>query len=234
MFLHHRRTPGADSIPPQALLLKNPSSVGGEVNPSRHVVHAPVPCRPQPIKTCPVPLPWAFPESCDWMLLQPSSKASVPRFPSLIPTSRQVFGSSWPKQSSSHPKEPTVVFRLKSLQEPSESRSAPQEKKEVPHLKVEKGPAWLREASDGPLDLSDRGKPKQAPADGPPLTVQGGEKPERSPDKEVKTGSSPPVSISSPSPVMSPSLSSSSTPPVKQEEELATDLNHKVTERTSG
>ncbi|KAF3859796.1 hypothetical protein F7725_000051 [Dissostichus mawsoni] len=85
------------SLPPQALLLKNfPTLTGGEGRPSRHVLHAPVPCRPQPIQTCPATLPWHLSESSDWvsppapgtsLVVQPSQRPNPPRYPNLIPTS---------------------------------------------------------------------------------------------------------------------------------------------------
>lgn len=210
------------------------------------MLHAPVPCRPQPVKSSPVTLPWSLSESCDWvnvaaagtsMVLQPSLKPNLPCFPNLIPTSqhasprRQVFGHPWHKQSISQPpaKEPTVVFRLKSLEEHEESQIVPQEKKEIPPFKVERASAWHRETYEGPLDLSDRGKPKssQTPRDDSPLTLQDAESVQKSPDKDVKTNSSPHVQVSSPSPFILPS--SSSTPPAKQQEEDSTsDHNRKV------
>lgn len=205
------------------------------------MLHAPVPCRPQPIRSSPGTLPWSLSESCDWvnvapagpsMVLQPSSKPNLPRFPNLIPTNqhasprRQVFGHSWHKQSASQPpaKEPTVVFRLKGLPEHVES-PVPQQKKEIPQFKVERASAWPKETNEGPLDLSDRGKPKSSQtARKDSVTSQDGERVQKSPDKDVKTNPSPPAS--SPSPVI-PS-SSSSTPVKQHEEESASAHNHKV------
>ncbi|XP_031732786.1 uncharacterized protein rbbp8l isoform X1 [Anarrhichthys ocellatus] len=235
------------TIPPKALLLKNSSySIGGEVNPSRHVLHAPVPCRPQAIKSSPVSFPWPISESSDWgtaaapgtSLVQP--KPNLPRFPNLIPTSqhagplRQVFGSHWHKQSAPQPhaKEPTVVFRLRSLPEHVESQPKPQEIKESPPSKTERVSAeGLREAYDGPLDLSDQGKSKssQMARDDLPLSLHGGERVQTSPDKDGKANPSSPGMVSLPSPVFPPSCSWTSSPPVKQEEEESTsDYNHKV------
>lgn len=184
-------------------------------------------------------LPWPLSESCDWanvaaagasMVLQPSLKSNLPRYPNLIPTSqhassrRQVFGQSWHKQTAAQPhiKEPTVVFRLKSLEDHRESQSTPQEKKEVPAYKVEKASTWQREAYEGPLDLSDRAKPKsgQTPRGDSPLTVQDAETVRKSPDKDVKANLSPHVRASSSPSAVIPSLSSC-TPPVKQQEEEA-------------
>ncbi|KAM9350302.1 uncharacterized protein rbbp8l [Symphorus nematophorus] len=227
------------SIPPQALL-KN--STSGEVIPSRHVLHAPVPCRPQPIKSSLV-LPWTYSESADWvsaavpetsLVVQPSPKANLPRFPNLIPTGqhgsprRQGFGPLWHKQSASKPNatEPTVLFRLRSRSEHMESPTKAQEKKEVLPLKAEKvSGEGLKEVHEGPLDLSDRGKSKSSPSprDYPPLVLQSVQS---SPDKDVKTNPSPHGSVSSPHCVIP--ASSSSTPPGKQlEEEPTSDQKHK-------
>ncbi|XP_026189116.1 DNA endonuclease RBBP8 isoform X3 [Mastacembelus armatus] len=231
------------SVPPHPLLLKNVSSAaGGEVNHSRHVLHAPVPCRPQPIKSSPVAVPWPLSESCDWvsaaaastgLLVQSSSKKTPSQFPSIIPTnqhtspSRQVFGSPWHNQSTPHPivKEPTVVFRVRNVHEHVESQPKPQEKKEILSSKSEKISEGLRETYEGPLDLSDRGKSKsdQAPSDSA-LALQEGERAQKSPERDVKANPSAHVPVSSPSPV-APS-SCSSPPPVKEEEPIS-DLNHK-------
>ncbi|KAK2850985.1 hypothetical protein Q5P01_007261 [Channa striata] len=231
-------------ILPPALLLQNSSSSSvGEVNPSRHVLHAPVPCRPQPIKSSTVTLPWPLSESCDWVtaaaagsLLQPPSKATLSRFPNLIQTSqhagprRHSSGSAWHKQSISQSsvQEPTLVFRLKNLPENVESQSAPPEKKETLPFKTERVSTWLREGNEGPLDLSDRGKPKssQTPKDDSPLTLQGGERIQQSPEKDAKTNVCPYVPVSSPSTVIACS-SSSTTPDKQQEEEPTSDHSHK-------
>ncbi|KAF3696497.1 RBBP8 N-terminal-like protein [Channa argus] len=237
---------GLEQRPPilsHALLFKNSSSSSGaEMNPSRHVLHAPVPCRPQPIKSSPVTLPWSLSESCDWVnaaaagtMFQPSSKTNLPAFSNQMTTSQHGSPrrnmSPWHKQnvSQSSPKEPTVVFRIKNLAEHVKSPTAPPEKKEIPPFKTERASTWLREANEGPLDLSDRAKPKssQTPQDDSPLTLQGGETIQQSPDKDVKTNPCPYVPVSSPSPVIA--CSSSSTSPAKQqEEELSRDQNHKI------
>ncbi|XP_041802233.1 DNA endonuclease RBBP8 isoform X2 [Chelmon rostratus] len=224
------------SIPPQALLLNNTSSsTGGEMNPSRHVLHVPVPCRPQPIKSSAVTLPWPLSESPDWvsaaapgssLVVQPSPKPNLPHFPNLNPTGqhglsrRQGFGSLWHKQSISKPStiEPTVLFRLRNLSENVESQMKPQEKKEILPSKAERvSGEGLREACEGPLDLSDRGKSKssQLATDYSPLALQGLEREQNSPDKDVKT-----IPVSSPHHVIPPSPSS--TAPVKQHEEEPT------------
>lgn len=238
------------SIPPQALLLKNSSSsASGDINPSRHVLHAPVPCRPHPIKSSSITIPWPLSESSDWMSMaaggtglsvQPSSRLNRTCFPNLIPTSqqashssprRQVLGSHWHKQSNSQPhaKEPTVVFRLRSMSEHAGSQTKPKEKKEIPPSKAERvSGEGLREAYEGPLDLSDQGKSKSSHSQrgDSPLVLQGKESLQKSPDKDVKTNPPAHIPVSSPSPAVP--RSSSSTPPVKREEEPSNDQNHKV------
>ncbi|XP_019944363.1 DNA endonuclease RBBP8 isoform X2 [Paralichthys olivaceus] len=238
-----RRSP----IAPQALLPKTSSPTTSGVNLSRHVLHTPVPCRPQPIKSSTLSLPWPLSETSDWVsmaaagtsqLMQPSSKPHLSRFPNLIPNSqhastrRPAFGSPWPKHNinPSPVKEPTVVFRFKNLSDHPESQIKPQEKKDNQPIKTESvSGEGLKEMYEGPLDLSDRGKSKsgQTPRDDSPLGLQGGERIQMSPDNALKTNTLAHVPVSSPLPVY-PS-SSSSTPPVKQqEEELTSDHNHKV------
>ncbi|XP_051281997.1 RBBP8 N-terminal-like protein isoform X3 [Dicentrarchus labrax] len=237
------------SIPPQALLLKNASSsTGGEVNPSRHVLHAPVPCRPQPLTSGPVTLPWPLSESPDWvtaaatgssLVVQPSPKPNLPRFPNLILTAqhgsprRQSFGSLWHKQSTPRAPavEPTVLFRLRSLSEHVESKTKPEEKKEILPSKPERiSGEGLREVCEGPLDLSDRGKSKssETPREYSPSVILGVERVQSSPEKDMKTNPSTHTPVSSPHCAIPPS--SSSTLPVKQQEEEPTsDHNHKAT-----
>ncbi|XP_070766604.1 RBBP8 N-terminal-like protein isoform X2 [Enoplosus armatus] len=217
------------SIPPQ------------EVNPSRHVLHTPVPCRPQPIKSSPVTHSWPLSESSDWLTATAAGTSLVvqpnlPPLPNMVPTSqhaspRRMFGSPWHKQSTSQPhaKEPTVLFRLRSLPEHVESQTKHQEKKEIPPTKAERvSGEGLRETYEGPLDLSDRGKSKssQTPTDDSPLALHGGERVQKSPDKDVKTNPSASSSASSPSPVAPPS-SPSSQQQQQQQQEPTSDHDHK-------
>lgn len=213
------------------------------MNPSKHVLHAPVPCRPQPIKSSPLTFPWSLSESADWghavaagagLQVQPSPTPNLPRFPNLIPTGqhastrRQGFGPLWHKPKPPA-KEPTVLFRLRSVAGHMESQTKPQEKKEIPPPKAEKvSGEGLKEACEGPLDLSDRGRSKssQTPRGYSPLALQGVERAQNSPDKDVKTTPSAHGRVSSPDCVILPS--SSSTPPVRQDKESTSDHNHKV------
>ncbi|XP_062248962.1 RBBP8 N-terminal-like protein isoform X1 [Platichthys flesus] len=226
-------------IVPQALLPKTASSPTGEVIPSRHVLHTPVPCRPQPIKSSPLSLPWPLSESSEWVslaaarasqLMQPSSEPNPPRYPNLIPNSqhasprRPAFGSPWPKPSTNPPpvKEPTVVFRFSNLSDHPEGQIKPQEKKDIQPIKNESVSGEVhKEMHEGPLDLSDRGKSKsgQTPRDDSPLNLQGGERVRMSPDNALKTNTLAHVPVSSP---LSVYPSSSSKSPVKQQEEEPT------------
>uniref|UniRef100_A0A665VKE4 Retinoblastoma binding protein 8-like n=1 Tax=Echeneis naucrates TaxID=173247 RepID=A0A665VKE4_ECHNA len=166
-------------VPPQTLLLKNSSSsTVAEVNPSRHVLHTPISCRPQLIESNPAALPWPLSESSDWrsvtatgtsQMIQPSSKPNQQRFPNLVQKSQHassrkpVFEVPWSKHSTplSPVKDPTGVFRLRSLSEDVERQSKPQDKKEIQPGKAERvSGQGLTEMYEGPLDLSDRGKSK--------------------------------------------------------------------------
>ncbi|XP_058499975.1 RBBP8 N-terminal-like protein isoform X1 [Solea solea] len=238
---------GLDQRSSNAPQARNSSSSTSGLNLGRHVLHTPVPCRPQPIRGSPISFPWALSESTDWVnlatagtnqVMQPPSKPNIPRFPNLIPTSQHAnsrrqaaFGSPWPKSSSpqSTAKEPTVVFRFRNLPEHHESQIKPQEKQESQPPKPESVSSGeeLQETCEGPLDLSDRGKSKssQAPRTDSPIAFQGGDRVQMSPDKSTN----PPVHmvVSSPSQVSLPSCSL--TPPVKHLENHPTgDQNHKV------
>ncbi len=218
------------------------------MNPSRHVLHTPVPCRPQPIKSSPITLPWPLSDSSDWvsaaapgtsLVVQPSSKLNLPRFPNLITTGqqgnprKQGLGSPWHKQSTtkSPAAEPTVLFRLRSLSEHLESQIKPQEKKEIiPQSKAETVPEeGSSEVCDAPLDLSDRGKSKtsQSPRNYSPIALQVVDRAQSSPDKDLKSNPSTRGQLS-PYHITTPS--SASTAPAKQhDKEPASDHKHKVT-----
>lgn len=237
-----QRTSIYQTIPP-----KRPSPSGsGEVNPGRHVLHAPVPCRPHAIINSPVA--WNLSESPDWlsaasagtnMVAQPLSKSNLPHYPNLIPTGqheshssprRQVFVSPWHKQSSPQrpTKEPTVVFRVRSLSEHTGSQVKSQERREALPAKAERvSGEGFKEVCEGPLDLSDRGKSvsSHSPRGDSPLPLQGGERLEKTTEKNVKPDISAHVLVSSPSPAISPSSSVLS---LRQEEDSSMDQNHKV------
>ncbi|KAK5623988.1 hypothetical protein CRENBAI_021878 [Crenichthys baileyi] len=225
-------------IHPSPLRKKSPSSPGGEIQPSRPVIHAPIPCHPKRMKGGPVSLPWPS----DWVsvaaagtghtLPTSSSRLHLPHFPSLIPPSlpatprRHTVGSPWQKPSTPlPPKEPTVVFTLRRMPDNTENETRPNEKKEdSPSIAQKISGEAPRDSCDGPLDLSDhtKSKPNQpANYDSPiALQCQGGI--QRSPDRNVNML----IPVSSPSLVAPPS--SSSTTQVKQQEEPTNDHNHEV------
>ncbi|KAM4563532.1 uncharacterized protein rbbp8l isoform 2-T2 [Odontesthes bonariensis] len=225
------------SIPPQTLRKNPSSSPSGEMKLKRTVLHAPIPCHPKPVKGGSFSLRWPLSESSDWTavaaaginpIVQSPSKLQLPRFPNIIPPILHArgpsFGPPWQKQSPpQHPtKEPTVIFKLRSL---TEGPTKPVEKNESPSCRSEKVPGErLKDTCDGPLDLSDRGKSKSGhtPKDGTPTASQSDLKIQRSPSSDVNAqlpGSSPPLVLAS---------SSSSTPFKQQDQEPARDHNHQV------
>uniref|UniRef100_A0A096MHW2 Retinoblastoma binding protein 8-like n=1 Tax=Poecilia formosa TaxID=48698 RepID=A0A096MHW2_POEFO len=214
---------------------KSSSSPSGEVRPSRPVIHAPIPCHPKPIKSGTVSLPWPLSEGPNWgpmaavganpALQNPSRGPHLSRLSSLIPpisqatTRRQSQKQSTPQP----PKEPTVVFTFRRMPENIENETKAREKKESPPSKTQKvSGEELRESSDGPLDLSDRAKtkPNQPGNDDSPIALQCEGDTQRSPDRNVNTA----IPVSSPSLISLPSSSSST--PIKQEQELISDHNH--------
>ncbi|XP_024147865.1 RBBP8 N-terminal-like protein isoform X1 [Oryzias melastigma] len=154
---------------------RNSSPVSGvEVKPRRPVV--PIPCHPQPINSSSVSLPWALSESSNWAnvaamvsnrQMPNSSRLQLPHFPNLIAPPHQLtprkhgFSPSWHKHSiPQHPsKEPTMVCKFRDTKEHADNIPKPPEKKDPPPYKAERVPREVtRDAPDGPLDLSDRGK----------------------------------------------------------------------------
>ncbi|XP_077410795.1 uncharacterized protein rbbp8l isoform X2 [Vanacampus margaritifer] len=241
-----------DQSPPvssQGLLLRtSSSSLNADVNPTRHTIKAPVPCRPQPIKSSPVPFPWALPESSAWATVaasaanlarHPYPKSNLPRFPNVVPTGQHtgfssnqdvVYGAQWQKHSNfqSPMKEPTVVFRLKNLAEHAGILGKSQEKKDMEPSSTESVSGdGLRDVRDGPLDLSDRGKsiPSQSTKHQLSLFSQEGEGVNKRTDKEKMQ--SLPIHGREVSPPVSQSLPLPSLPQVTQQEEI-TQQKHKV------
>ncbi|XP_017288957.1 RBBP8 N-terminal-like protein isoform X2 [Kryptolebias marmoratus] len=217
---------------------KNYSS-SPEVKLSRPVVHAPIPCHPRPIRSGPVPVPWPPSESSDWVsagtgpAAETSSRLHLPRFPNPAPPVPQAGGRRhgfvppWQKPNSHQlpAKEPTVVFKLRRV--PDYPGSDSKKKDSPPPPKPEK-PAEEepRESSDGPLDLSDRGKSKsnQTPGDYSPSRRSSNAGTQRSPDNGVTT----PASSSSPSPSPSSSSSSFTAAARKQEPDPTADHSSEV------
>lgn len=208
---------------PQSLLLKN--STSGEVPPGRHVLHAPLPCRPQPIKGSAVSLPWSSPP-LSGLMMSPSPKATMAPFSLATAESlRPGLVSVWHKQGA--PKlnttEQTVLFRLRSLPEHADAQTNTLRKKEKPACWTERisaeGP---RDVNEGPLDLSDRGKStsNQSPKEYSPAALADPEPTQNSPNGHLKTESSAHRDIS-------PSISPNS-PLQEQEEEPAADCKSQV------
>ncbi|XP_049610985.1 RBBP8 N-terminal-like protein isoform X1 [Syngnathus scovelli] len=193
----------------QALPLRmSSSSLNADVNPTRHTIKAPVPCRPQPIKNSPVAFPWALPESSAWasmaasginLVRHPYPKTNLPRFPCLVQSSQHisvssnqdhVYGSQWHKHSGFQGpiNEPTVVFRLKNQSEHTEIPGKSQEKKDIQTSSTKRvlGDGF-QDLCEGPLDLSDRGKskPGQTTKHEPFLSPQEGEGVNKRIDKEL-------------------------------------------------
>ncbi|XP_077371146.1 uncharacterized protein rbbp8l isoform X3 [Festucalex cinctus] len=241
-----------DQPPPissQGLLLRTSSpSPNTDVNPTRHTIKTPVPCRPQPIKSSPVPFPWALPESSAWATMaasganlarHPYPKSNLPRFPNVIPSGQHtglssnqdhVYGAQWHKHGGFQGpvKEPTVVFRLKNLSEHAGIVGTSQEKKDMEASSTEKvfGDG-LRNLCDGPLDLSDRGKsiPIQSTKHELPLFSQEGEGVNKRCDKEMMQ--SLPIHCQEASSPASRSLAPS-LPQVTQEEEIPQEKHKQV------
>ncbi|KAM3872163.1 uncharacterized protein rbbp8l [Diretmus argenteus] len=241
----------ARNVPHSSSPSSSSSSTSGDVNPSRHVVRAPVPCRPRPIKSGPLSLPWSLSEASDWVTLaasvgsslvvqpNPNPRPNASRFPNLIPTSqqanhcspssqgrRQVIAHPWTRRSPPPQlsKEHTLLFKMRSLSEQRENQAQAQEKKEIPPFKPERVfGEGLREVYEGPLDLSDPGRSKssQLPKDDKPLEGQGGRREEES--SEGESSAHIPVCPSLSLSSSSPPVppSSSSTPSPNQQQEQA-------------
>lgn len=218
------------SVPPQPPLKNSSSSPSIEVKP-RPMVHAPIPCHPQPIKS--QMMSWPISEPLDWAVVaaarpnplsQNPSRLHLPQFPSLGPpipqTRKHGYVSPWPKQSETPPlaKEPTVVFRVRTL---NQSPTRLPEKKESPPSRPERvsGEA-LRDACDGPLDLSDRGKSKsnQTDKDNTPVSLHF--------EKNLDCDGSPQIPMSSPS--LTATSSSCCSTPARPEPESRRDQNQEV------
>ncbi|XP_056879506.1 RBBP8 N-terminal-like protein isoform X2 [Takifugu flavidus] len=223
-----RRPPSAEALDqqplifPQSLLVKN--STSGEVKPSRHGFHVPLPCRPQPIKGSAVSLPWSSPP-VNSLMMSPSPKSNMTPFPNLATAESLHPGlmSVWHRQEA--PKlnttEQTVLFRLRSLPEHAEAQRNTVGKKEKPACWTERISAEApKEVYEGPLDLSDRGRSTspQSPRDYSPTALPDAEPTQNTPD--LKTEPSAHRDIS-------PSISLNS-PLQEQEEEPAADCKSQV------
>ncbi|XP_057713533.1 uncharacterized protein rbbp8l isoform X2 [Corythoichthys intestinalis] len=196
-------------IPVPGLFLKTSSSLlNTDINPTRQALKAPVPYRPQPIKSSPVSFPWALPESSAWTSMATSGtnlvrhsypKSNLPRFPNLVPSSQHTglssnpshgYGPQWHKHGvfQGPVKEPTLILRLNNIPDHTEGLVKSQEKKDTPPSSTESDSGeGFKDPCDGPLDLSDRGKskPSQTPKHEIPLMSEEGEGVKSKTDKEL-------------------------------------------------
>lgn len=166
-------------------------------------------------------------------MMSPSPKSNVTPFPNLA-TAESLhtgLGPVWHRQEP--PKlnttEQTVLFRLRSLPEHVEAQRNTVGKKEKPACWTERiSVEGSREAYEGPLDLSDRGKSTspQSPRDYSPAALPDAEPTQNSPYGHLKTELLAHRDVS-------PSISLSS-PLQEQEEEPAADCKSQVRTAVEG
>ncbi|XP_042160121.1 RBBP8 N-terminal-like protein isoform X1 [Oncorhynchus tshawytscha] len=188
----HQRSPVAPTIPHLLLVQKDrplpssssfssslstSSSLPGDEKHSRHLVHAPVPYWPHPIKSARLSLPWPLPEHSDWVTVatsvddglvsQSKHNPNLPRFPNLQTYVQQnsSLGKAWLKPS--HPPQASLTRSLSTEHgerptawvQDHDRRVAPHSWREaVVQAEMVFGDS-LKEA-DCPLDLSDPGRSK--------------------------------------------------------------------------
>ncbi|XP_052337565.1 uncharacterized protein LOC118376472 [Oncorhynchus keta] len=157
--------------------LSTSSSLPGDEKHSRHLVHAPVPYWPHPIKSARLSLPWPLPEHSDWVTVatsvddglvsQSKHNPNLPRFPNLQTYVQQnsSLGKAWLKPS--HPPQACLTRSLSTEHgerptawvQDHDRRVAPHSWREaVVQAEMVFGES-LKEA-DCPLDLSDPGRSK--------------------------------------------------------------------------
>ncbi|XP_010873842.1 RBBP8 N-terminal-like protein isoform X2 [Esox lucius] len=241
-------------IPSSFSSLSTSSSLPGDDKQSRHLVHAPVPYRPLPVKNARLSIPWPLPEHSNWVTLASSmsdgpvvhpnhnNRAHVSNLQTFHQQSsnatlnrKHSTGQNWPKPSHSPQASLTRSPSIKPLERPvaqdqsSMSKRSPQ-RDAVAHQDRVFGEG-LKEI-DAPLDLSDPGKSKsKSPQDSNP-TMQDidGE----TSNRDTRTDTSqyisqpacPRTASSSSSPPAS-RLSSSSTPPSNQHRQSPSNSNPK-------
>ncbi|XP_036803576.1 uncharacterized protein LOC118939577 isoform X2 [Oncorhynchus mykiss] len=157
--------------------LSTSSSLPGDEKHNRHLVHAPVPYWPLPIKSARLSLPWPLPEHSDWVTVatsvddglvsQSKHNPNLPRFPNLQTYVQQnsSLGKAWLKPS--HPPQASLTRSLSTEHgerptawvQDRDRRVAPHSWREAAvQAEMEFGES-LKEA-DCPLDLSDPGRSK--------------------------------------------------------------------------
>ncbi|CAL8275125.1 unnamed protein product [Boreogadus saida] len=192
------------------------SSPGGA--PSRHVLHAPMPCRPRPIKSGALPFPWSVSEPSDWASLAACTalrgvqlnplKSNPFLFADVGPAGQQQAASPShqggpPAQQAGGPRsasdrqsstsdEPLAeqrprLFRVRSLSELGDSQAIALERREIAPIQWRStgtsqprggvGGEGESEGSDGPLDLSERGRSQsnESASSERPVLTQGAE-----------------------------------------------------------
>ncbi|XP_036388411.1 RBBP8 N-terminal-like protein isoform X3 [Megalops cyprinoides] len=180
-------SPRSPSFSSPMVFVKNPafssSPTMGDEKPAHPLLHAPVPCRPRPIKTARLSLPWPLPEQSDWAALVPTCSigGGLQQAPLLAEHNRSLLPGKdqsqtrkrgpepqWAERSAPHlhssamPIKRTMSAEQVERRDRAEGRGTAQ-----PWWKSSTGQAQrifgenLRDGeADGPLDLSDPGKSK--------------------------------------------------------------------------
>uniref|UniRef100_A0A3P9JET1 RBBP8 N-terminal like n=1 Tax=Oryzias latipes TaxID=8090 RepID=A0A3P9JET1_ORYLA len=208
---------------------RNSSPASGvDVKPRRPVV--PIPCHPRAVNNNPLSLPWSLSEPSNWANVaamvnshqMQNTRLQLPHFPNLIAPPPQLnprrlgFSPSWHKHSIPRPpsKESRVGQKYNVTGEHTDN---------LPKPPAERVPREvIRDAPDGPLDLSDRGKtsPNQSSIDD---TSPGEGRAQRNSDNDGRTR----IPASSPSLCVLPS-SSHSTPQTQQNLESGSERKNGV------
>uniref|UniRef100_A0A8C7XSV7 Retinoblastoma binding protein 8-like n=1 Tax=Oryzias sinensis TaxID=183150 RepID=A0A8C7XSV7_9TELE len=211
---------------------RNSSPASGvDVKPRRPVV--PIPCHPRAVNNNPLSLPWSLSEPSNWANVaamvnshqMQNTRLQLPHFPNLIAPPPQLnprrlgFSPSWHKHSIPRPpsKESTVGHKYNITGEHTDN---------LPKPPAERVPREvIRDAPDGPLDLSDRGKtnPNQSSIDDTSPGEGRTHLAQRSSDNDGRTR----IPASSPSLCVLPS-SSHSTPQTQQNLESGSERKNGV------
>ncbi|CAB1335941.1 unnamed protein product, partial [Coregonus sp. 'balchen'] len=265
-----QRSPVAPSIPHHLLVQKNnplpssssssssstSSSLPGDGKHSRHLVHAPFPYRPRPIKSTRLSLPWPMPEHSDWVTLatsvdeclvsHPNPNPNLPHFPNLQTLVQQSSstGQAWPKPSHPHQASLTRSLSAEHGERPTawvqdhDMREAPLSWREVVVQPERVFGECLKEA-DAPLDLSDLGRSKSSKSlqdskPSPKLQDVEGQTSNRATrtDSSPQSQACPPSSSSSSSSPPALPSSSSSTRPTSQQRQSPSNHNLKEEEQS--
>ncbi|XP_041713985.1 RBBP8 N-terminal-like protein isoform X2 [Coregonus clupeaformis] len=267
-----QRSPVAPSIPHHLLFQKNnplpssssssssstSSSLPGDGKHSRHLVHAPFPYRPRPIKSTRLSLPWPMPEHSDWVTLatsvdeclvshpNPNPNPNLPHFPNLQTLVQQSSstGQAWPKPSHPHQASLTRSLSAEHGERPTawvqdhDMREAPLSWREVVVQPERVFGECLKEA-DAPLDLSDLGRSKSSKSlqdskPSPKLQDVEGQTSNRATrtDSSPQSQACPPSSSSSSSSPPALPSSSSSTRPTSQQRQSPSNHNLKEEEQS--